>query len=255
VGPPPGSTSNFNLAGHNIVATFAVSGTTTAMMGGVSATGQFTTGTLRVYDTGNVAFSLNNPTTWTSGTILATYRLAFQDTMTHNNVVSGPTTGALFGAQITQPGPFQDTAAANLLTPFNSNNNILFDRVSGNLLITNTPPNPIADGIFINSNETLLNTTGGGDNGLGASGIAALNAIASSFIGTPFTTAADPFSPNPVSSFNGDTSQSLGVTAYPVFQPFIVGPGGIPEPASLLLWGALTASIGVWGGVRRFRKE
>jgi hypothetical protein len=255
VGPPPGSTSNFNLANHNLVATYALSGSTTALANGMSVMSQFTTGTLRVYDTGTTAFSANNPNTWTSGTLLASYKLAFQDTMVHNSVVPGPTTGALFGSQIAQPGANQDTAALNLLSPFNSDKNLLFDRVSGNLLATNTPPNPLADGVFVISSETLLNTTMGGDNGLGASGIAALNAIANTFIGTPFTTAADAFSPNPVASFNGDTSQSVGLTLFPVFQPSIVGPGGIPEPASLLLWGALTAGIGVWGGVRRFRKE
>src|SRR5579885_139892 len=242
VGPPPGSTSNFNLPGHNIVATFAVSGTATSVVSGMTAVGQFTTGTLRVYDTGSTAWNAANPSTWTSGTLLGTYRLAFQDTMVHNNVVSGPTTGALFGAQIVQPGSAQDTAIANLISPFNSNNNILFDRVSGNLLATNVPPGTLADGIFINSNETILNPLTGGDNGLGASGIATLNNIANSFIGTPFATGADPFSPNAVTNFNGDTAQSLGVTAYPVYLPSQPVPG-IPEPTSLMLWGAVVGEI------------
>src|SRR5579884_3677790 len=67
VGPPPGSTSNFNLPGHNIVATFAVSGTATSVVSGMTAVGQFTTGTLRVYDTGSTAWNAANPSTWTSG--------------------------------------------------------------------------------------------------------------------------------------------------------------------------------------------
>jgi len=254
VGPPPGSAANFNLANHNIVATFAVSGTATVVTNGVTATGQFTAGTLRVYDTGSTAWNAANPSSWTSGTLLGAYQLSFQNTGFHNNVVSGPTAGTLFGAQIVQPGSAQDTASANLISPFNSSNNILFDRVSGNLLVTNVPANTLVDGLFINSNETILNPLTGGDNGLGSSGIAALNSIASSFIGTPFATAGDPFSPNAVANFNGDTSQSLGVTAYPVFLPFISGPGVVPEPVSLLLWGAIAGGFGVWGGARRFRK-
>lgn len=251
VGPPPGSTSNFNNP-HNIVATFAVSGTVTGL--GPQFTGTFTTGTLNVYDTGSTGWDASKPTTWTSGTVLASYRLAFQDTMVHNNVVSGPMAGPFFGAQIVQPGSAQDTAIANTQSPFNSSNNILFNRVSGSLLVPNVPGGTLFDGLFVNSNETILNPTTGGDNGLGASGIATLNTIANAFIGTNFVTMADPFTPgNVTSNFNGDTSQSLGVTGYPVYL-LAPPPPGVPEPASMLLWGALTVGMGAWGSARRLRK-
>jgi hypothetical protein len=234
----PSGGGNFT-SNHAIIGVFALQGTQQPPAAG-TLQALFTSGVLKVFDLGantNGTFNVTNPATWgpnTAGaTLLATFNLA-----PASNTLPGP-----LGANIAQPVLGQNTGIADLTSPFDSQGNFIFSAAGADTILT--PPQPF-DGLQVVLDEKLKTTPG---SGLVAGGVAGLDSIFNSFLGvntSPFVNSQGGFNPDGTGA-NGQTVQVAGSDVFPtqtVTQE-------IPEPASLLLWGAVGGLGVVWRARRK----
>jgi hypothetical protein len=226
-----GGTGNFN-GPNNIVAVFALAGNQIAPNPGAQFSALFNTGRLSFYNAGPGVFNPRDPATWgvSAANLLATYTLRAPD-----NVVPGPGGEPIFVASAEQN--IGNASSANAI-----DSEFLANKVFDNLLV-----NPLADGGQFKSTaqilaEGLLNPLVEG----------MLNAISIAFGQGAFSSPTDPFTPGS----GGDVIENGGLKLNPLVTPGPgPGPGGIPEPASMLLWGIAAAGFGLAGGVRRYRRK
>jgi hypothetical protein len=237
-----GATNSVTVPGHNVVAVFALQGTSRAPSGGVF-TADFSRGAVQIFDIGSTVFNPRDPATWgvqTPGaTLLSSYTLNTPNMNTAGNGITG--------ANIFIPANQQNVASANTDLTTHTGGNFQLDKLTDNLL---TSPQPFTNQ-QLGIDELLTTNT----NPFSAAQELQVNNIFDALLpGIPGSFSRnETFNPNPGSGFaNGDTIQALSFNSFPTFIPVI--PGGVPEPASILLWGAVTAGIGVWGSARRLRK-
>jgi hypothetical protein len=243
-----GATNSVTVPGHNVIAVYALQGTSRTPAAGVF-TADFTKGTVQIWDIGGTLFNARDPATWgvfTPGaTLKATYSL---NTPNMNTAGDGIT-----GANIFIPASQQNQASVNTDLTTHTSGNFQLNKLSDSLF---TAPQPFTNA-QVGLDELLTTNT----NFFSAAQELQVNDIFDSlFTAGGFAIPAGSFSrneafnPNPGGGFaNGDTIQATSFNAFPM-NPVPPPPPGVPEPASMLLWGAITAGMGVWGSARRLRK-
>ncbi|HEX5269286.1 MAG TPA: PEP-CTERM sorting domain-containing protein, partial [Gemmataceae bacterium] len=237
-----GSLPQSTTLSPQIIAVFAVHGTVTNTVGG-TLQASITSGSLALLQGVNGGtFRANDPTTWIAGGTLV------QGWTIHNvpggtNTVSAPNNTLSGGPGVSQPASGNNVGVANLLSPFNSDTNVVFDNKAGNFIPFN--------GLQVDLGERLVDPGAPG----GALNTADADALSIALTGQTFTGpgTGGQFAPGygisgtilSGSTANGDTIQSAGSTAwFGNFPAVTTTTGAVPEPASMLLWGLGALGVG-----------
>jgi hypothetical protein len=244
-----GGTGFGSTPGNRLVAVFAVDGVAVAPTSAAQFTGFFSVGKLQVWNIFSNTFNASDPGTWGQFTPGAVQLAQYDLNPLLQNISPGTDPQ---GFNISRPASILNLAATNAVIGAQSTLDFLFTQTAaGDFDDLLTAPNPI-DGLLVDALEVLTNS----GNPWNDTQEMQINAIYNALVGKNFDI-DDPFNPTPGSTppfATGDTVQTLVGSAFPLGpqnQP--PPPGVIPEPASLLLWGTLTASFGTLGSLRRRR--
>jgi hypothetical protein len=247
------------LKGGNLVLVTATQGQTVPPVPGATITANTSRGIAAIYDIGATLFNNQNTATWGPGTPGA--KLVYTATIVPaTNVGQGPGGDSTFGGQpasTQNQSSFVAAAGVQAVGAFIVHTNA--NPVNGLNQLFSTPLS--FDGFQAEINAiNSLSPTGAPYTSPPFPTNANLNAIFDALAlldptvafgsPTPFTDNGG-FAPNAAGS-NGDALQQFGITNYPIQS---LPPGvGIPEPASMVLWGLGAVGIGAWVRRRRAKK-
>jgi len=251
--------SNNNLKGGNLVLTYSLQGQQVPPVGGAALTANFNKGVFAVYDIGANSLNTVNPATWTNGKLVYSSSLVSPTNVTQGAGGDPGFAGQPLAGQ-NQASFFPASGVGSigaLLSHTNGNAANLLNQLFA-------PPQPFSG--FQSEIQELnalatINYANLGGPGVPGPSNAALDANFLKVAGldpsvlfntlTPFTT--NNYNPQSGANagLNGDTVQSIGITNYPVFPN---ATPGVPEPASMLLWGLGAVGIGAWVRRRRAMK-
>jgi len=235
------------------VEVFAASGFITSVtpLGGSAASfnATFNKGTIQYWGGVNAAgFSSADPATWTAGgTLVETFSLHTAGGAIPGGFNTAVVSNPLTGPGVSQPPPV-NFGSANAATPFNGNTITVFDEVSnpGGFIPTAGIYQTFATQL---SNPSAFNA-GNADTLFGSLLVGDLFRPGGETYAPGYTISGGIFSG---SDLNGDVQENLGTTTF--FGAFIPQTLLVPEPASMLLWGALVAGGGVYRTVRKRLKK
>jgi len=244
---PGGSfVADFGGGNKQVVAVFAGQGTVTSLSGmNTQATLSIDSGKLALFAIDKNTFDRLNANTWgTAGTAIATFNLANPADITKGIPNPNDPEALFFAASQVNQGAINLTAGQQI------QDRLLFKDLLDPLIVVQPPFTGQNEGLFGLFNQTALAFTGNPFAGQEGT----LNAISTGLGQGPFQTTG---TGNPT-DFN---PQQLGGTIPADFitqlggslVPGILQEGQIPEPASMLLWGAVAGGMGIYGGIRRYR--
>lgn len=262
---------NRSMAGANtsIVAVFALQGNFNADLGPLGV--DFTSGQVRLYHVSNFdgeEVTPFNPLSWVGAANASGFLAALGDPIAEFNLASKPDylqTGDSIGLQnpsgfsgfdnaastntaVSQAFPDGSGGSAQILVNYDPSSGTYFDFNGLGYLMD--PSNPQ---LLINVDQSLVSGQGAsnGLDSLGPDGLGLLGDIFETFLpgGGQFVPDGDEYDPtNP--GLTGDAMQGInGVFAIP--GSTVLSQQEVPEPASIIVWGALTAIGGAYGARRR----
>jgi len=244
---PGGSfVADFGGGNKQVVAVFAGQGTVTSLTGGTQSTASIDSGKLALFAIDKNTFDRLNASTWgTAGAAIATFNLTNPADITKGIPNPNDPEAIFFAANQV------NTGAINLAAGQQIQDRLLFKDLIDPLIVVQPPFTGQNEGLFGRFDQTALafagNPFAGQENTL--NGIFA-KVNGSGFFQTTGTGTPTDFNPQQLGgTIPADFITQLGGN----FVPGILQEGQIPEPASMLLWGAVAGGMGVYGGIRRYR--
>ncbi len=253
VAPPSPTGSQFLAPTNQLAVVFALQGTVTSSSPGNTNT-VFTSGQAIIINRGSSsAINPLDPTTWVPVGSVQLQTLTLNNTPISAVQMGGTGTDS---PVVPNPGAINsDPVAVGPMASLQSNPDFLFSVGSGSFLTNFNLANNSNPLILSLINAQLQGAGGVNPAGPNASQLAAANAIFLALQGVPFRSTFTPTSPqNP--GFNFQTIATItGGQNDPGSTPTVTPPPGVPEPASMLLWGAVAVGFGVARKLRRSKRS